>query len=233
MDDALPMFLQTAWSYVVQDIDRTAYGLLDLSLLPGLRSEMWAASSCRTSLCHCPRFHIVRMHLRPWQVRIRRAQALQLLGETLSIQPEALQVRSSRQKRPVRKPQVKSQARPNQVKPEVSVVSVPEEGLVATREGADGTAKAVLQEAGRVGKVGRCENGRLCLGPCAMNLASLEPGNVRLRMMSGRSRGPPSISRCALEWQAGGCHSRLARGSFCLRLGPGRAAKPRFRFTVW
>lgn len=23
MDDALPLFLQTAWSYVVQDIDRT------------------------------------------------------------------------------------------------------------------------------------------------------------------------------------------------------------------
>lgn len=84
MDDALPLFLQTAWSYVVQDIDRTVRDvgrkfLQDKSV--------------------------------PWQIRIRRAQALQLLGEIF--QTEAAAAKSAGQ----------------------------EPGT------ADGTAKAVLQEA--------------------------------------------------------------------------------------
>eukprot|EP00435_Cladocopium_sp_Y103_P057252 s178_g19.t1 len=68
MDDALPLFLQTAWSYVVQDIDRTVRDvgrkfLQDKSV--------------------------------PWQIRIRRAQALQLLGEIF--QTEAAGAKSAGQ----------------------------------------------------------------------------------------------------------------------------------------
>ena len=84
MDDALPLFLQTAWSYVVRDIDRTVRDvgrkfLQDKSV--------------------------------PWQIRIRRAQALQLLGEIF--QTEAASAKATGQ----------------------------------DAGAADGTAKAVLQEA--------------------------------------------------------------------------------------
>eukprot|EP00913_Durusdinium_trenchii_P025419 g23863.t1 len=84
MDDALPLFLQTAWSYVVRDIDRTVRDvgrkfLQDKSV--------------------------------PWQIRIRRAEALKLLGEIF--QAEATAAKAA-----------------------------------GPEQGADGTAKAVLQEAG-------------------------------------------------------------------------------------
>jgi len=57
MDGALPSFLGTAWSYVVQDIDDTMKEVAKKLLLD--KSV-------------------------PWQIRIRRAQALQRLGQIFS-----------------------------------------------------------------------------------------------------------------------------------------------------
>mmetsp|Transcript_53876 Transcript_53876/g.125691 ORF Transcript_53876/g.125691 Transcript_53876/m.125691 type:complete len:705 (-) Transcript_53876:165-2279(-) len=54
MEDALPLFLKTAWSYVVRDIDKTV-------------REVGRKFLQDKSV--------------PWQIRIRRAQALQLLGQ--------------------------------------------------------------------------------------------------------------------------------------------------------
>jgi len=54
MDDALPTFLQTAWSYVVRDIDNTMKEVAR---------------------------KFVQDKSVPWQIRIRRAQALQRLGQ--------------------------------------------------------------------------------------------------------------------------------------------------------
>lgn len=62
------------------------------------------------------------MHLRPWQVRIRRAQALQLLGEIF--QTEAASAKATAQE-------------PGAIRFRLEVLC----------PGADGTAKAVLQEA--------------------------------------------------------------------------------------
>ncbi|CAE7735730.1 unnamed protein product [Symbiodinium microadriaticum] len=96
MEDALPSFLQTAWSYVVRDIDKTVRDvgrkfLQDKSV--------------------------------PWQIRIRRAQALQLLGQVF-VSEGALAAKAA------------------------AANSVPEPGAASTEAGGPTlAAKAALQEA--------------------------------------------------------------------------------------
>jgi len=96
MEDALPSFLQTAWSYVVRDIDKTVRDvgrkfLQDKSV--------------------------------PWQIRIRRAQALQLLGQVF-VSEGALAAKAA------------------------AASSVPDPGAAnAEAAGPTSAAKAVLQEA--------------------------------------------------------------------------------------
>ncbi|CAE7218389.1 Cpn2 [Symbiodinium sp. CCMP2592] len=96
MEDALPSFLQTAWAYVVRDIDKTVRDvgrkfLQDKSV--------------------------------PWQIRIRRAQALQRLGQVF-VSEGALAAKAA------------------------AASSVPDPGAAnAEAAGPTSAAKAVLQEA--------------------------------------------------------------------------------------